>query len=242
MMGNAVRLAAVALRRRLLALAAARLESAVADLELRDGMVQVVGVPGRRIAVGELVRAAGAAPLAETAEYRNEGGLDPDTGQGIASSHWHQGAAAVEVEVDTETGLVTILRAHCAVYAGQVVNQHTAALQTLGNMVFGVGSACFEEIVYDGGQVANPNLSDYLIPSFLDLPAETTFELLERPGADMHGLGETALPPIPAAIGNAVARAIGARVRELPLTPERVLRAIDEARVDLHAREADEGG
>jgi CO/xanthine dehydrogenase Mo-binding subunit len=227
MMGNAVRLAAAKLRRRLLALATDRLESAVGDLELRAGFVHVVGVPDRCVAFAELVRASGDNQLTETAEFHNEGGLDPETGQGIASSHWHQGAGAVEVEVDRETGQVTILRAHSAVYAGQVANRHTAELQTFGNVVFGIGSALCEEICYDGGQVVNPNLSDYLIPSFLDLPAALTFDLLERPGADMHGLGETALPPIPAAVGNAVARAIGARIRELPLTPERVLRALE---------------
>jgi CO/xanthine dehydrogenase Mo-binding subunit len=229
MMGNAVKRAAVLLRERLLALASEQLESAIADLELVGGVVRVVGVPARQISVARLVATTGADSIAETAEFRNEGGLDPDEGQGIASSHWHQGAGAVEVEVDRETGQVKVLRAHGAVYAGQVVNRHTATLQTLGNIVFGVGSALFEEIVYDGGQVMNPNLSDYLIPSFLDRPSETTISLLERPGADMHGLGETALPIIPAAVGNAVARAIGNRVRDLPLTPERVLRAIDEA-------------
>jgi CO/xanthine dehydrogenase Mo-binding subunit len=225
MVGNAVKRAATALRQQLLALAVERLETASADLELRDGVVGVVGVPDRTIGFAELVQVSGATELAETAEFRNEGGLDPETGQGIASSHWHQGAGAVEVEVDRETGQVTILRAHSAVYAGQVANRATAELQTVGNMVFGIGSARFEEVCYDGGQVLNPNLSDYLIPSFLDLPA-MTFDLIERPGADMHGLGETALPTIPAAVGNAVARAIGARVHQLPLTPERVLRAM----------------
>ncbi|MBX6342823.1 MAG: molybdopterin-dependent oxidoreductase, partial [Thermomicrobiaceae bacterium] len=228
MMGNAVRLAAAGLRARLLALAAERLEADPADLELRDGAVRVAGAPEIRASFAELVQAAGAAELAEQAEYRNEGGLDPDTGQGIASSHWHQGAGAVEVEVDTETGKVEILRAHAAVYAGRVVNRHTAELQNLGNVVFGVGTALFEELVYEEGQLVNPNLSDYLIPSFMDLPRSMTHDLLEREGADMHGLGETAFPAIPAAVGNAVARAVGARVRELPLTPERVLRAIEE--------------
>lgn len=233
MMGNAVKLAAASLRRRLLELAAEQLESAVADLELREGIIQVVGVPDRAVSFGKLADGAGPDGLSERAEFRNEGGLDPETGQGVASSHWHQGAGAVEVEVDHETGVVSILRAYTAVYAGQIVNRHLAALQTLGNVVFGIGSARFEEIVYDGGQVVNPNLSDYLIPSFLDLPGQTGFELLERPGADMHGLGETALPTIPAAVGNAVARATGARVRELPLSPERVLQAMDEAGMNL---------
>ena len=226
MMGNAVSRAAGALRERLLDLASARLEAARADVELGGGAVRVKGVPESAIGFGDLVRGTGQDELSETAEFRNEGGLDPDTGQGVASSHWHQGAGAVEVEVDTLTGKVTILRAHGSVYAGRVVNRHTASLQNVGNLVFGVGSALMEEIAYDHGQPTNANLSDYLIPSFLDLPAALSHDLLERPGADIHGVGETALPPIPAAVGNAVARAIGVRIHDLPLTPERVLRAI----------------
>jgi CO/xanthine dehydrogenase Mo-binding subunit len=121
---------------------------------------------------------------------------------------------------------VRVLRLHAAVYAGRVVNPLTAALQNEGSMIMGLGSALFEELVYDAGQPLTTNLSDYLIPSFLDLPLELTHDLLERPGAEIHGVGETALPPVPAAIGNAVARALGVRLTELPLTPERVLRAL----------------
>jgi CO/xanthine dehydrogenase Mo-binding subunit len=97
-------------------------------------------------------------------------------------------------------------------------------------MIMGLGSALFEELVYDEGQPLTTNLSDYLIPSFLDLPATLSHDLLECPGAEVHGLGETALPPVPAAIGNAVARAIGACLTQLPLTPERVLRALRATR------------
>jgi CO/xanthine dehydrogenase Mo-binding subunit len=107
-----------------------------------------------------------------------------------------------------------------------VINLSLAQLQNEGNMIFGLGSALFEEIVFDDGQVVNPNLSDYLIPSTMDLPGAMTQTILEVPGAPSHGLGETALPTIPAALGNAVSRAIGVRIRELPLKPEIVLRAI----------------
>ncbi|MDW8060350.1 MAG: xanthine dehydrogenase family protein molybdopterin-binding subunit [Thermomicrobium sp.] len=224
MMGNAVRQAARQLAERLRQLAAERLEVAPDDLELVPGAVRVRGVPERCIGWGELVAALSLPELREHAVFRNEGGLD-DTGHGIASSHWHQGAAGAEVEVDLATGAVRVLRLHAAVYAGQVVNPLTAALQNEGSMIMGVGSALFEELVHDQGQLLTTNLSDYLVPSFLDLPLQLSHDLLECPGAEVHGVGETALPPVPAAIGNAVARAIAARVTELPLTPERVLRA-----------------
>jgi CO/xanthine dehydrogenase Mo-binding subunit len=157
-------------------------------------------------------------------EAVEQGGLDPDTGQGIASTHWHQGAAGAEVRVDEETGKVEVVRLHCAVYAGRVVNRPAAELQNEGSMIMGLGTALFEEVVAADGQVTNANLSDYPVPSFADVPGRLTQELIERNGAEVHGLGETALPPVPAAIGNAVA-SLGIPVTDVPLTPERVLAA-----------------
>jgi len=159
-------------------------------------------------------------------EVVNEGGLDPDTGQGVASTHWHQGAAAARVAVDEETGKVTIRDLHAAVYAGRVVHREGAELQNEGSMVMGLGTAMFEALDVGEGQIANANLSDYNLPALGDLPARFTHELVEREGAEVHGLGETALPPVPAAIGNAL-YSLGLDVRELPITAERVLDAVD---------------
>jgi CO/xanthine dehydrogenase Mo-binding subunit len=157
-------------------------------------------------------------------EVRNEGGLDPDTGQGVASTHWHQGAAAAHVSLDEETGRVTVEHLHAAVYAGRVVNRPGAELQNEGAMLMGLGSALFEGIEFADGQVTNANLSDYNVPAAGDVP-RLTHDLLERDGAEVHGLGETALPPVPPAIGNALAT-LGAHVTVLPMTPERVLEAL----------------
>jgi CO/xanthine dehydrogenase Mo-binding subunit len=151
----------------------------------------------------------------------NEGGLDPDTGQGVASSHWHQGAAAAEVEVDDETGVLTLTRVHAASYAGRVVERAAAELQQQGSIIMAVGTTLFEELGFEDGQVVGPNLSDYNIPSALDTAAVSQ-SILEVDGAEVHGLGETALPPVPPAIGNALA-SLGYRPVTLPLTPERVL-------------------
>jgi CO/xanthine dehydrogenase Mo-binding subunit len=158
-------------------------------------------------------------------EVRNEGGLDPDTGQGIASTHWHQGAAAARVTVDEDTGRLTVEHVHAAVYAGRVVNRAGAELQNEGSMLMGLGTTLFEAVEFADGQVTNANLSDYNVPAFGDLP-RLTHELIERDGAEVHGLGETALPPIPPAIGNALAT-LGAHVTELPITAERVLEALE---------------
>jgi CO/xanthine dehydrogenase Mo-binding subunit len=156
-------------------------------------------------------------------EVRNEGGLDPDTGQGVASTHWHQGAAAAHVQLDEETGRVQLEHLHAAVYAGRVVNRPGAELQNEGSMLMGIGTALLESVEFADGQVTNANLSDYNVPAAGDVP-RLTHDLIERDGADVHGLGETALPPVPAAIGNALA-SLGVHVTELPITAERVLEA-----------------
>jgi CO/xanthine dehydrogenase Mo-binding subunit len=225
MMGQAIQNAADDLVTKLRSHAAFFLGIQPQEMELRDGAVVFAG---RSIQLSEIVQRAEVETLVGEGEFRNKGGLNPDTGEGIASSHWHLGAAAVEVEIDTETGRVELTHIHAATYAGRVVNRMTAELQNEGSVIMGIGSALFEEIKFDGGQVVNPNLSDYMIPSILDLPETLTQNLIEHEGAASHGLGETALPAIPAAVGNAVAHAIGYRVRSLPITPEKVLRAIIE--------------
>ena len=212
MMSHAIRDAARDLRQKI----ADQLEAAPEDLVFTEGGVGVAGSADRTVAL------AGLAGLRGDGAFVTPGGLDPDTGQGIASSHWHQAAAAAEVSVDAETGVTTITKLHTEIYAGHVVDGIGAELQTEGSTIFGVGSALFEGIVFDGGQVVNGNLSDYEIPSIRDLPA-FTYDFIEG-GEHSHGLGEMAVPVVPAAIGNAVAAA-GHSVRDLPMTPESVLRA-----------------
>jgi CO/xanthine dehydrogenase Mo-binding subunit len=159
-------------------------------------------------------------------EVRDEGGLDPDTGQGIASSHWHQGAAGARVSVDEETGKVTVEQLHGVAYAGRVVNGPGAELQNHGSLIMGLGTTLFEAVDFGDGQVTNANLSDYNVPAAGDLPARFTHQIIEREGGAVHGLGETVLPPVPAAVGNALA-SLGLQLHELPITPERVLAAVD---------------
>lgn len=159
-------------------------------------------------------------------EVEIPGGLDPDTGQGVASHHWHQGAGAAEVRVDEETGKFEILRLHTSVYAGRVVNRPGAELQNEGSMIMGLGTTLFEAVDIADGQVTNANLSDYEIPSFVDVPLQLTHDLLERDGAEVHGLGETALPPVPPSVGNALA-SLGIHVTDLPISAEGVLEAVD---------------
>jgi CO/xanthine dehydrogenase Mo-binding subunit len=144
------------------------------------------------------------------------------------SPHWHQSAGAAEVEVDTETGRVTILRYSAASFAGRVVNPRLAQLQNDGNVIFGLGPAMMEEMILDGGQVTNPNLADYSIPSIRDIPTELISVCIESEEGELHGIGEMTLPPVAPAVANAIEDAIGVRIKDLPITAEKILRALRE--------------
>jgi CO/xanthine dehydrogenase Mo-binding subunit len=227
-MGNAVLVAAEEVQRQLLDLGSERLEAAVEDLVLSDGGIQVRGVPSKRVVYGEVLRGARRGNLLGKGSFVTQGGLDPETGQGTASVHWHHGAVGCEVEVDLHTGRIEVLQIVAAVFAGRVINPRLCELQVEGSLLFGMGQALFEEMIYDEGLVVNANLSDYMIPSFDDIPHRFHISLVEGPeGGDVHGVGESCLPPVSPAIANAVYNAVGVRLKELPLTPERVLRALE---------------
>ncbi|MEA2638815.1 MAG: hypothetical protein QOF51_209, partial [Chloroflexota bacterium] len=199
-------------------------------VQVAEGRVRVQGAAeaaplAADVDMAELLRAAGLESLTGTGGFRTQIAVDPETGQGKASHHWHQAAASAVVEVDKETGKVELLRLHLATHAGRVIDRPSAELQNEGCATFGLSQALFEEMVFDGGQVTNANLSDYSIASMLDFPLSFTTTLAENPGPnpEVHGLGETGLPAVPPAIGNAVRDAIGVRVPRIPLSPERVL-------------------
>lgn len=226
MMGTAILKGAEILRQKLLAAAVPLLEHPAGELSLAEGQVVVTAQPEQRMSYGEILQRNQLETLEALGEFQTKGGLDPATGQGISTPHWHQGAGACQVEVDTETGKVTILHYTAASFAGRVVNPQLARLQNDGNVIFGLGPAVLEEIVVDGGQVINPNLSDYMIPSFLDIPQRLESSSIEAGHGEFHGIGEMTLPPVAPAIANAIFDATGVRLRDLPITAEKVLRAL----------------
>ena len=222
-MGNALLDAATKLRADITRHAAHALGAEAADIEIVAGEARVGHDPARALSLGTLVDRAGADKLAATGRFETHGVMDPETGQGVAAAHWSQAAAGVEVEVDLETGRVELLRHLFVVYAGRVVNAVAAELQTEGNIAFGIGQTLFEELVFDMGQLVNPNLSEYLIPSIVDVPRPELDMVEHEDRAEIHGLGETALPAVSPAIANAVFRATGCRITGLPITPETLL-------------------
>lgn len=226
-MGTAIQMAGHDVRRQVAELAAEELEVSPEDLELADGVITVKGAPERSMTYGDLVRKLRLGTVLGQGRFISRAKIDSHTGQPGASAHWHHAVCAAEVEVDTETGHVTVTKLHGGVYAGVAINPRQCELQTEGSVLFGLGQSLMEEMVFDDGRLTNPNLSDYLIPSFGDMPLSLTTSVLETADSDeVHGLGETTLPPAVAAISAAVADAVGHSMTELPITPERVLRAL----------------
>ena len=228
MMGMAIVDGATKLKEKLRDMAAPLLEHRPEELVAGGGGVAVRTQPEQQVSYGEIVGRHGQKTVEALGQHQTKGGLDPETGQGLSTPHWHQGAGACEVEVDVETGKVAVLRYHAASYAGTVINPQMARLQNEGNVIFGLGPAMMEEVVVDHGQIVNPNLSDYLIPSFLDIPHELQTVSLESEGGEIHGIGEMTLPPVAPAIANAIYDAVGIRIRDLPITAEKVLRALQD--------------
>ena len=233
-MGNAAISAAGQVANQLLEIGAGELEADPGDLELRDGFVQVAGVPERRLSFSELFRArfgGVVGSLFGNAGYQSRGGVDPATGKGKASAFFFLSACAAEVEVDTETGKVRVVHLVTAVDAGKAINPRQCHLQNEGSMLMSLGPSLFEEMVFDNGQPINCSFLSYLPPSMQDHPETFTSLLVEHPHPDgpfgAKGMGEAALGPIEPAIGNALANALGGvRVKDLPLRPERVMEAL----------------
>ncbi len=148
-------------------------------------------------------------------------------GCGIAIG-WDAGTVVVliaEVKVDPATGVVTPLRLVCAQDMGQVVNPHGARIQTEGGLTMGLGYALYEDIDFDGGQVKTRNFDTYEFTRFaVTPPIECVF--VDAMDAAPQGGGEPAIITVGGAIANAVFQACGARVKQQPLTPERILQAL----------------
>lgn len=231
--GRAVRDAAVRVREQLLQLAAAHLEASAADLVLQDGRIGVRGADAG-VTIPELMRArlGRSGTLFGDAGVRVAGGrvMDDHGGYEVSASFWFIAAGAAEVEVDEETGKVQVLHYATAVDVGRALNPHNCEMQVRGSAVIGLGQALTEHLQSEAGQLLNASFSDYRIPSFRDLPTDLDVVLVETPHRDgpfgAKGVGEVAVTPVAAAIANAVRAAIGVPIRSLPLTPERVLRAM----------------
>jgi CO/xanthine dehydrogenase Mo-binding subunit len=235
MSGNAVLEAAREVRRHLVDQAAELLEAAAGDIELEDGRAFVRGAPARGVALAEVVKAmpASGRPVQALEKFDAPSAptIDPLTGQGKPFNDYTFGTQAVEVEVDTETGTTRVTRLTACYDVGQAINRQSAEGQIEGGAVQGLGHALMEEVALEQGINRNPHLLDYKIPTTLDAPPIETILLESANGLGpfgAKGIGEPAMTPTPAAVLNAVSRAVGRRINTLPITAERVLAALRE--------------
>lgn len=224
--GPAVRAAAVDLKRQVLDVAAALLEVSAVRLSIEDGKVLVDGDPERAVALSEVTEKIAPHML------QARGCRAPNPEDKAVRTF---GAQCVEVEVDTETGTIDILRLATSHDCGRIVNPTMVDSQVIGGITQGIGFALMEERVVDDrlGIVLNANLEDYYVPTVADAPpiahAPVDVPDLAANSTGAKGIGEPPLIPTAPAIANAVYDAIGIRIREYPLSRQRVLAALAAA-------------
>jgi CO/xanthine dehydrogenase Mo-binding subunit len=242
-MGNAVVAAARQARKQILDLVAEHWNQNVTDLDIKEGSVisykteeslplkdmVVYGLPkegDRGWRGGPVLGRGDFMPTYVT-------GLDPETGQGPRSVvHYTVGCQAVELEVDTDTGQIEILRVAAAYDVGRAINPDQVRAQIEGGVVQGASTALFEKLHLKDGKVLNSSFVDYRIATAADVSYEIIPIIVEVPQDDgpwgARGVGEHSMVPTAPAIANAVYNAVGVRIRDLPLSAERIFMAMKD--------------
>ena len=238
-MGKAVLLACQDIQRQAILIASDIFDVPEELLEFQEG--KVVTPFGHKIGLVELIKRTypgsfgGGGDLVGRATFHTKTGTgtDPETGQGKRpAAFWMYGAQAVEVEVDTETGRVNILKFVTAHDVGKVINPMNCEQQMEGALAMGIGNALLETVEIRKGKTFNPSLEGYKIPTSLDLPPDIRTLFVEKPHPEgpfgAKGMAEPAIAPTAAAIANAVFSATGVRIKDSPLTPDKVYSALEK--------------
>lgn len=229
-MGNAVRSAAADAKAQLLALAAPLLNAQVDDLVITAGNVHVKNRPEISLSFATVM----SRHYGHTATVLGRGFFFPkmDAPEEYFSTYqvfWLLGAHGVEVEVNRETGEVKILKVYAAHDTGKAINPSNCVGQIEGGVSMGLGYAMFEEFLFKGANLLNPSFLSYKIPTALDMPDVESI-LVECPHREgpygAKGMGETTNVPLPPAIANAIYNAVGVRIKDLPITPDKILDAL----------------
>lgn len=236
-MGNAVRMAAGKIKAELFSAVAAKLEVHTEDLIARDGRISVRGTEEKGMTISQAFLAKfgslGTTITGEAICQPTAAPMDPETGQSEkCTEYWFPSASAAEVDVDTETGQVSVVKFLSVGDVGTAINPKHCEQQLLGSATTHLSLTLFEEMIFEEGQLLNGSLLDYQIASMKDLPE--TFEpiVVEVPHESgpfgAKGVGETGTLTVSAAIANAIEDAVGVRIRDLPITPEKILRLLTE--------------
>lgn len=233
--GNAAQLAAADAKQQLFKAASEMLENVdISDLEARDGRIFEKISPSKFVSVSDAAvysfRRYGK-PITSKALYNppNTSPSDPETGYGNYCPTYSFGAQVAEVEVDIETGKVRVLNYTAAHDVGRAINPMLIEGQVDGGIAMGMGYALLEEVRWVNGKTLNPNFCTYKIVNSTDIPSIRTvlIETVDPNGPfGAKGVGELTTIPTAPAIANAINNAIGVRVKDLPITPDRILDAL----------------
>jgi CO/xanthine dehydrogenase Mo-binding subunit len=220
--GSAVQRACRDIKEQLRALAAESASVAVDGVVAGDGVVRV---GDRTIDYAQVIREWFGRPAGEVIGRGYVRNLGP------SPAFWEIGMGGVEVAVDRETGEVRLRSYTALADVGRAINPQQCEAQDVGAVVMGLGHTLFEEMVYsERGSLLNPTILEYRVPLATDLPEAIETVLVENGDGTgpygAKGMGEGGGIPVAPAVANAIARATGVRIRELPLTPERVWRAL----------------
>jgi carbon-monoxide dehydrogenase large subunit len=235
--GNAVALAAQAVREKTLQVAATMLEARADDLELAGGRVFVRGVPDRAVTLAQVVQTAN--PLRGTIPADWEGpGLEATRYFAPPGGAFASGCHAALIEVDVETGLLHFLKYVVVHDCGTVINPLIVEGQIRGGVAQGIGNAFYEKLVYDeSGQLLTQTFMDYLLPTVAEVPP-IEIGHVETPSPlnplGIKGAGEAGVIPVPAVVASALDDALsdaGVWITEMPLNPARLREIIQAARV-----------
>ena len=235
-LGNATLFAARDAKRQIFAVVADQLEARAEDLVAKDGRIYVKGSPEKGMSFKDAVSLCKTSqklllPIIGRGRYEPPTvAFDRKTGEGNPSIAYGFTSKIVEVEVDTNTGRVKVLHVTSASDCGRALNVRSLEGQDEGAVAMGIGHALFEKIEIEEGKVLNPSFLEYKIASSLDMPPtikSTWVETVDSNGPfGAKGIGEAVLVPMPAAIANAVYDAVGVRIEELPITPEKILEGL----------------
>jgi CO/xanthine dehydrogenase Mo-binding subunit len=233
--GNAVKKAASEARKQILKAASNKWEAAEEDLEVVQGKVYVKGVGSPVGSLKDLLmemHRTNGQTIITSGNYHTTGvPMDPETGQGHVVDMYLFATQLAEVKVDPYTGGVEVINIWSSHDVGKAVNPRNVEGQIEGGVAMGLGFALSEEIVRQKGHTLNPSFLDYKIFTSADMPRihPIIVEVAEPLGPfGARGVGEATTIPTGGAVANAVADAVGVRIKVLPLSPERVLRALRE--------------
>src|SRR5882724_3917758 len=225
-MGNAVHNACNKLKQELFSLAAQAKGGKPEEWQLVQGRL-CWGETS--FSISEIIRLAGGSVVLKAVGYHSVPPMVKDSAF-AGMDHWAPSGAAVDLEVNRDTGELLVLGYAVIADAGKAIHHPSAKSQVDGGAVMGFGNALFEETIYQDGQFQNGDPFQYRLPVMKDIPADFYSSMLEKgdgPGPfGSKGMAQTSIVTVGPAIGNAVYDALGVRIRSLPIKPEKILRAM----------------